>query len=958
MTLIPEDLNYNLAARRESCDSTVSGRGQTLTECFSHLDLVLLNGRSLSDASGSHTFVSHQGCSVVDFIWTSAFTAQTIYDFAVEEASISDHQPCSVLIQWSKDTYEAVQQQKDPVETAPKFRWVSEKADDFRKWLNDTAPSTIRNTPKAIYDEIKSSIQKAACASDMLIKSKPKNHETDNNQPWFDKECRIAKASLNKALRICKKQLFKTPFLHNYLLLKSEFKKLVTEKRNEYNNGLIKIFSSSSSPKDFWAAVKRLRDPGRRDCVVSRTEWEAFYDDVLPSRQRDKTDFYGVEDPLIDTQITTKEVLEAIKSLKLKKSPGIDGIRNEFLRALPITWINHVTLLFNSILTTEELPADLIDIEVVMIYKKGEPTDPRNYRGISLINTVLKIFTSIMLKRLETWVEDCNILPESQAGFRKKRGCVDHIFTLDALRQISKRRRRKRKLHLVFVDFARAFDSINHQKLWNRLNDIGVSSKFIRIFQDLYSKATMRVRTKSGHTKHFDVAEGVLQGELTSPLFFALYISDIDDIFKIMESQGIRGININSRAAIHLLAYADDLIILADCPSHLQDKLNELAIYCRKKELTVNVAKTKILIFSHHHNSRHKTEFTFNNRPIEIVEEFKYLGVTFCSCGKFHKHLAEIKMKCSSVMSSIISIILRSRSQSWHTVEKLLDTLLISIPLYASEIWSLQYVEEIEKMRLTFLKRVLTLPQYTPGYMIRLETGLTHISRTILDRSLRWWLKTTEMEESRTPKLCMRELLKLDQENPDTSTTCSRGSWVQSVKNLMTTAAPVNIHDLTSETRYSDVKAGVIATGLNSQEADLDRCNQSSFSLLYSRLKTNTKMEEYLNFPISFHKKRLFAQLRLHPEQLSILHVYVDRCKYVFHPSSRCSVCNEPDNDDLFHHVCLCKIYHPFRNQEKLTNISRRSFHKYFKYYDLNFIHYIYKFMKVSLCVRSFCLNE
>ncbi len=179
---------------------------------------------------------------------------------------------------------------------------------------------------------------------------------------------------------------------------------------------------------------------------------------------------------------------------------------NEFLKHLPLKWIDALLALYNNSLSTETFPKDLTNIEVVMLHKKGDIEDSRNYRGISLINTVLKAFTSVILKRLEIWVKENDILPEAQAGFLKGRGCSDQIFVLDSSRELFRVRCKRRKLHLLFVDFARAFDSINHAKLWKKLNLIGVSPKLIRTLKSIYGQATMSIKTVNGYTRKYDVA--------------------------------------------------------------------------------------------------------------------------------------------------------------------------------------------------------------------------------------------------------------------------------------------------------------------------------------------------------------------------------------------------------------------------------------------------------------------
>jgi hypothetical protein len=363
-----------------------------------------------------------------------------------------------------------------------------------------------RKTPGSLYAAITNAIDNAAQATNMIYNVRPMKESKLNNKPWFDVECSVAKKDMRRSLRRCKKHGYKESYLQEYLKRKKQYEITTAAKKKIYHELIRDKLSASSDPKEFWETITRLRGSVRHCCPISKTSWEDFYKEVLPSRELDKTEYIGVLDPDLDQPISMNEIMGALKKLKLNKSPGLDGIRNEVLKSLPTYWLEVVMELFNRIQANECFPDEITDIEVVMLYKKGDPTNPRNYRGISLINTILKLFSSIMLARLEKWAESSGVIPESQAGFRKKRGCTDHIFTIEAIRQISRRRMKKRKLHLLFVDFARAFDSINHKKLWMRLNDVGVSAKFVRIFRDLYSRAAMRVRTREGASKRFDVA--------------------------------------------------------------------------------------------------------------------------------------------------------------------------------------------------------------------------------------------------------------------------------------------------------------------------------------------------------------------------------------------------------------------------------------------------------------------
>jgi hypothetical protein len=113
-----------------------------------------------------------------------------------------------------------------------------------------------------------------------------------------------------------------------------------------------------------------------------------------------------------------------------------------------------------------------------MLYKKGDALDPMNYRPIALLNTLLKLFTQLLQRRITNWATSNNLLQKAQGGFRKGRGCDDQIFCLNAALQLNTRKK-KRKVFALFVDFERAFSSIPQDKLWKQLFKLGLSGKII-----------------------------------------------------------------------------------------------------------------------------------------------------------------------------------------------------------------------------------------------------------------------------------------------------------------------------------------------------------------------------------------------------------------------------------------------------------------------------------------------
>lgn len=194
--------------------------------------------------------------------------------------------------------------------------------------------------------------------------------------------------------------------------------------------------------------------------------------------------------PRLDAEITYLEIKWSLKKCKDGKSPGPDGIPYEFLKNLLDVCIGYLVSLFNKILEKEDIPITWGDTFLRMIYKKEDKTDPANYRPIALMNCISKVFTQILAERFGGWLEESDLLPEWQAGFRKNRSCLDNIFSLNALIQ-SRLSLDKGKLFVLFVDFRGAFPSVTHDLLWEKLYTMGTGSKLINILKNLYDKANV-----------------------------------------------------------------------------------------------------------------------------------------------------------------------------------------------------------------------------------------------------------------------------------------------------------------------------------------------------------------------------------------------------------------------------------------------------------------------------------
>lgn len=179
----------------------------------------------------------------------------------------------------------------------------------------------------------------------------------------------------------------------------------------------------------------------------------------------------------LNAAFTEAEILRCIKNLKNNKSPGLDGVLNEYIKSTSPKLLSFYAKYFNLILSTGYVPSNWSDGVIIPIYKnKGDSNDPGNYRPITLLSCVGKLFTSVLNCRLNTFLSENNILKENQAGFRSEYSTTDHIFTLNSIIEIL--RFHKKRLFCAYIDFSKAFDSVWCFGMWQKLLRNNINGNF------------------------------------------------------------------------------------------------------------------------------------------------------------------------------------------------------------------------------------------------------------------------------------------------------------------------------------------------------------------------------------------------------------------------------------------------------------------------------------------------
>ena len=227
--------------------------------------------------------------------------------------------------------------------------------------------------------------------------------------------------------------------------------------------------------------------------------------------------------------------------------------------------------LFNLILNSGVFPNAWSVAYQVPIYKKGDPLDCNNYRGISITSCLGKTFSGVMCQRLSNYLDTEKKISDSKTAFRKKHSTLDHIYTLKSI--VNKYvLRQKRKLYCCFVDFRKAYDSVWREGLMVKLRRLGVGGKFYQLIKDMYSKTSSSVKLQTGTTPTFPIDVGIKQGDNLSPVLFNVFIDGIGECVADWSDDCVTLNNVKTPS----LLYADDLLLMSTSPSSMQRSLDKL----------------------------------------------------------------------------------------------------------------------------------------------------------------------------------------------------------------------------------------------------------------------------------------------------------------------------------------------------------------------------------------------
>ena len=284
----------------------------------------------------------------------------------------------------------------------------------------------------------------------------------------------------------------------------------------------------------------------------------------------------------------------------------------------------------------------------------------------------------ILRARLQQYV-NCE-LPDVQAGFRKGRGTRDQIAHI---RWIIKKARVPENIYFCFIDYAKVFDCVDHNKLWKILKEMGIPGHLTCFLRNLYAGQEAAVRTGHGTTDWFQIGKGVSQVCILSPCLFNLYAEYIMRNAGLEEAQ--TGIKIAGRN-INNLRYADDTILMAESEEELKSILVKVEVESEKVDLKLNILKTKILA------SGPITSWEIDGETVETLSDLILGGSKITADGDCSHEIKRRLLLGRNTMTKLDNI-LKSRGIILPTKVHLVKAVVFPVVMYGCESWTIKKAE-------------------------------------------------------------------------------------------------------------------------------------------------------------------------------------------------------------------------------------------------------------------------
>ena len=670
-----------------------SPRTIALLETFADLGCWVANDTSRP------TFENHRGSSIIDIFATNMLEKDVsfihIRHSMKEGVEFQSHLPVGIEV--NTENYESV----------PRRTPSSRRLDIGR--LLDRSHEILPVPPITDIDEYSERLVEIFRSSTVSVRPRV-------GRPWFNSLCQIVRRGQVAAAALASQHAALKP-LASYL--KTMCRRTYKSQRLRHLEEQVRRLIEDAEKQPY----KWLTRAPAGACPVEKTSLILHFRTILarsntcpryvpsPTHTMVWDEWTTLERATLEEDISLEEIVNALRRLVNNKAPGPDGLRDELLKDavfLAPCWV----ALFNQCLDSGRIPVAWRDALLAVIPKgKGNPTRPESWRGIAKKSVCYKLLAGILTRRLTMFLENLDVIPMEQHGFRSEHSTMTACEIL--MKDIDKALSRPRTyVFAVFVDYRTAFDSAPRDKVLQTLADVGTPSRVLKLLADILQPNPITIDDGIAELPPFEQTSGLAQGDALSPLLFSVLMKDLPTKVKGMSDR------------VNFLQYADDVMIYGRSRFHVQQALHRLEKASAELGLSINRDKTEAVKFRRGGHIAATDELRLGTQPLAYVNHFRYLGVTLpANWRSFSAHVVDRCRRAQLAINSIKNPQLLSLQTALH----LFDMKVGPTASYGIEvIWeklTLANLEMINKVKACFLKRTLGLHASTKSRIAFLIAG-------------------------------------------------------------------------------------------------------------------------------------------------------------------------------------------------------------------------------------------
>lgn len=444
---------------------------------------------------------------------------------------------------------------------------------------------------------------------------------------------------------------------------------------------------------------------------------------------------------------TVEEVAGIITRLKERKAPGISGVTNTLLKQISYKTLLAIVILFNSILRLNTFPEAWKLAKIILLLKPGKsPALPQNYRPISLLDCLSKVFERVLLNQITSYLSDNGILIPEQFGFRTKLSTTQQLTRF--VHGISRGMQVSKTTVSIFLDIEKAFDKVWHDGLLYKMSLTGLPRTYIRTVRSFLQNRQFRVQTDGALSSARPILAGVPQGSCLSPTLFNLYINDMP-----------RSPGVTTSLFADDTAYSYTGRQLAAAERTLQRQLDLTHDWMTGWRIKVNPTKSSVVVFSRRPRRFGKPRLTLGQDVVPIQKSAKYLGVILDSRLTFREHIQSVRAKALGIRHMLYPLLTYKSPLSLQGKFTLYKSLILPILTYAVTVWGTAKRTNLNQIQIIMnktLRMVISAPWFVRNSIIYRDLATETLQEIIRKRAVKFYTQARLSDNPLVSELAVR----------------------------------------------------------------------------------------------------------------------------------------------------------------------------------------------------------